>query len=67
MLNDHLKAVMERAAQLPAPVQDELAQLVEEALAHLTQPGPRLSPEWRGSVERAMREQAETLEYLKDK
>jgi hypothetical protein len=67
MLNDHLKAVMERAAELPAPLQDELAKLVEEALAHMTQPGPRLSPEWRASVERAMHEQAETLEYLKDK
>ena len=67
MLNDHLKAVMERAAQLPGTSQDELAQLVEEALAHITQPGPRLSPEWRASVERAMHEQDETLEYLKDK
>jgi hypothetical protein len=67
MLNDHLKAVMERAAQLPAPLQDELAKLVEEALAYITQPGSQLSPEWRPSVERAMREQTETLEYLKDK
>ena len=66
MLNDHLKAVMERAAQLPGPLQDELAQMVEEALAHMTQPGPHLSPGWRASVERAMREQTQTLEYLKD-
>jgi hypothetical protein len=48
-------------------LQDELAKLIEEALAHMTQPGPHLSPVWRASVERAMREQAEKLEYLKDK
>jgi hypothetical protein len=35
MLNDHLKSAMERAAELPAPLQDELAELVEEALAHI--------------------------------
>jgi hypothetical protein len=58
---------MERAAQLPAPMQDELATLVEETLAHTTHPGPHLSREWRASAERAMREQVETLEYLKDK
>ncbi len=27
---------------------------------------PQVSPEWRASVERVMKEQAETLEYLKD-
>jgi hypothetical protein len=48
-------------------LQDELATLVEEALAHTTQPGLHLSRECRASAERAMREQAETLEYLKDK
>ena len=58
---------MERASQLTAPLQEEIAKLVEEALAHITQPGSQLSPDWRVSVERAMREQAETLEYLKDK
>jgi hypothetical protein len=67
MLNDHLKSVMERAAQLPGPLQDELAKLVEEALAHMTPPSPHLSPEWQASVERAMHEQAVTLEYLNDK
>lgn len=67
MLNDHLKAVMERAAQLPAAMQDELATLLEEALTHMMQPGPHVSPEWRASVEQAMREQAKTLEYLEDR
>ncbi len=67
MLNDHLKAVMERAAELPAPIQEEIAGLIEEALERMAQPVPRLSPEWQAAVERVMREQHKSLEYLKDK
>ena len=67
MVNDHLQAAMERAAQLPSPLQDEPTKLVEQALAHMTQPGPHLSQEWRAIEERAKGEQAETLEDLKDK
>jgi hypothetical protein len=61
-----LKAAIDRAAQLPAAMQDELATLLEEALVCMAQQGPHASPEWRASAERAIREQTETLEYLKD-
>jgi hypothetical protein len=60
LLSDRFKAVMERVVQLPAAMQDELARVLEEALAQMAQPGPQLPTEWRASIERAMREQAET-------
>jgi hypothetical protein len=67
VLTNHLKSAIERAAALSPSKQEEIATLIEEAPQRMTSSVPSVSPDWSESVERAMREQAETLEYLKDK
>lgn len=67
MLTNHLKSAIEQAAALSPSKQEEIATLIEEALQRMASKVPSVSPDWRESVERARQEQAETLEYLKDK
>ncbi|HEX5440371.1 MAG TPA: hypothetical protein VFW76_05775 [Ktedonobacterales bacterium] len=64
MITDRLQRIIDEIAKLPSEEQDRVAAAIR---AVLEQPVPQLSPEWRAAVERTMREQAETLEYLKDK
>ncbi len=64
MITDRLQHVIDEISKLPPEEQDRVAAAIR---AVLEQPAPQLSPEWRTAGERAMREQAETLEYLKDK
>lgn len=62
MVTEQLQRVIDEVAKLPPEEQDRVAAAIRAVLKQ-----PQLSPEWRASVERVMREQAETLEYLKDK
>jgi hypothetical protein len=62
MITERLQHVIDEIAKLPPEEQDRVAAAIQAALEM-----PRLSPEWQASVERVMQEQAETLEYLKDK
>ena len=64
MISDRLQHIIDEISKLPLEEQDRIAAVMK---AVLEQPAPQLSSEWRAAVERAMREQAETLEYLKDK
>ena len=64
MITDRLQHIIDEISKLPPEEQDRVAAAMQ---AVLEQPVLQLSPEWRAAVERAMREQAETLEYLKDK
>jgi len=64
MITGRLQHIIDEISKLPPEEQDRVAAAMQ---AVLEQPVPQLSPEWRAAVERAMREQAETLEYLKDK
>ncbi len=64
MITDRLQHIIDKLAKLPPEEQDRVAAAMQMILG---QPAPQLSPEWRAAAERAMREQAETLEYLKDK
>lgn len=64
MVTEQLRQVIDEISKLPPEEQDRVAAAIR---AVLEQPAPQLSPEWRASVERVIREQAETLEYLKDK
>jgi hypothetical protein len=60
-VTEQLQQVIDEVMKLPPEDQDRVAAIQ----AVLEQ--PQLSPEWRASVERVIRDQAETLEYLKDK
>jgi hypothetical protein len=64
MITERLQQVIDEVAKLSPEEQDRVAAAMQVILG---QPAPQLSPEWRAAVERAMREQAETLEYLQDK
>ncbi len=62
MITDRLRHVIDEIAKLPPEEQDRVAAAMEAVLGQR-----QLSPEWRAAVVRTMHEQAETLEYLKDK
>jgi hypothetical protein len=62
MITERLQRMIDEIAKLPPEEQDRVAAGMQTLLGQ-----PQLSPEWRASVEQVMKEQAETLEYLKDK
>jgi hypothetical protein len=62
MITERLQRMIDEIAKLPPEEQDRVAAAMQTLLGQ-----PQLSPEWRASVEQVMKEQAETLEYLKDK
>ena len=62
MISDRLQHIIDKLAKLPPEGQDRVAAAMQAVLGQ-----PQLSPEWHDAVERAMRDQTETLEYLKDK
>ena len=62
MITEQLRQVIDEMTKLPPEEQDRVAAAIRAVLEQ-----PQLSPEWRASVERVTREQAETLEYLTDK
>lgn len=73
MISDRLRAAVDRAAQLPLEAQDALAMALESALAHVQavvidqSSPPPLAVEVREAFERALKENAATLAYLKDR
>jgi hypothetical protein len=72
MITERLQAAMDRAAQLPTEAQDELAVALEQALdrtsaARFPPQAPPMAPDVRAAFERALAENAATLEYLKDR
>ena len=62
MITERLRHMIDEISKLPPEEQDRVAAAMQTLLGQ-----PQLSPEWRASVEQVMKEQAETLEYLKDK
>jgi len=62
MISDRLQHIIDEIAKLPPEEQDRVAAAMQAVLGQ-----PQLSPKWHASIERVMRDQAETLEYLKDK
>jgi hypothetical protein len=62
MITERLRHMIDEISKLPPEEQDRVAAAMQALLGQ-----PQLSSEWRASVERVMKEQAETLEYLKDK
>ena len=62
MITDRLQHTIDEIAKLPSEEQDRVAAAMRAVLEQ-----PKLSPEWPAPFKRVMREQAETLEYLKDK
>lgn len=71
MLTERLQRVVERAAMLPPESQDAVAEVFDALIAEYGEPwpdeAPKLSPELDAIVERAIRDHADMLEYLKDK
>lgn len=64
MISDRLRHIIDEISKLPLEEQDRVAAAMQMIPG---QPVPQLSPEWHDAVERVMRDQTETLEYLKDK
>ena len=62
MITERLRHMIDEISKLPPEEQDRVAAAMQTLLGQ-----PQLSPEWRASVEQVTKEQAETLEYLKDK
>ena len=62
MITDRLQHIIDKLVKLPPDEQDRVAAAMQAVLGQ-----PQLSPEWHDAVERVMRDQTETLEYLKDK
>jgi hypothetical protein len=62
MITERLRHMIDEISKLPPEEQDRVAAAMQTLLGQ-----PQVSPEWRASVERVMKEQTETLEYLKDK
>ena len=62
VITERLQQVIDEISKLPPEEQDRMAAAIRAVLER-----PQLSPEWRNAVEQVTREQAETLEYLKDK
>lgn len=67
-MTDRLRAAMDRAAQLPIDAQESLAAALEAAMDRTaTDHIPPMRPEVQAAFERALAENAATLEYLKDR
>ncbi|HKW22563.1 MAG TPA: hypothetical protein VJO13_14355 [Ktedonobacterales bacterium] len=62
IITEQLRQVIDEISKLPPEEQDRVAAAMQAVLGQ-----PQLSPEWHDAVERVMRDQTETLEYLKDK
>jgi hypothetical protein len=68
MMTERLRAAMDRAAQLPVEAQEALAAALEAAIDRSSiEHIPPLALEVRAAFERALAENAATLEYLKDR
>jgi hypothetical protein len=67
MLTDRLHKAIDRAATLPEGTQDAIAEALEQLLRSYEQRPPELRSELSAVVEQSMRDNAATLEYLKDK
>jgi len=67
MLTDRLHRVVDRAATLPEGTQDAIAEALEQLVRSYEERPPELRPEVSAVVELSMRDNAATLEYLKDK
>jgi len=68
MMTERLRAAVDRAAQLPVEAQEALAAALEAAIDRTaTDHIPHMRAEVRAAFERALAENAATLEYLKDR
>ncbi|HKW19876.1 MAG TPA: hypothetical protein VJO13_00770 [Ktedonobacterales bacterium] len=62
MITERLQLIIDEISKLPPEERNRVAAAMQAVLGQ-----PQLSPEWHDAVERVMRDQTETLEYLKDK